>query len=418
MEQIVADEKQSGADYDIVIVGGGMVGISLALLLANQQASWKILLLEAQAYDSSETPDYRPSFDARSTALSWSSRTIFQAAGLWLELQAHSSEIKTIHVSDRGHMGLTRISAEEAGVDALGYVIENRWIGSALLQKLALTTVDVRAPERVADAKPFKSGVRVSLEHSGETINAALLVIADGANSQTAQKLGIHSNQQPYGQQGIIANIAIQNPHGGVAYERFTDQGPMAMLPLPDCDDSPRCALVWTQSPERAAQLMAASDIGFLQALQQSFGYRLGKLKKVGERATYPLALTTASEQVRRNIVVLGNAAHSLHPVAGQGFNLSLRDVAMLADVLGTARMQNIDFASLEVLGRYQQQQLSDQQKTLLFSDNLPKLFAQPSAILALGRNAGLVAMDLMPGLRSGFAQFGMGMTNREARHD
>ena len=394
-----------------------MVGISLALLLAQQQSDWKVLLLEAQAYDNSNNHNNHPSFDSRSTALSWSSRKIFQAAGLWSELESHTSAIKNIHVSDRGHIGLTRISADEAGVDALGYVIENRWIGNVLLKKFTATAVEIMAPERVAKITPLKSGVRLNLEKSGEAIETSLLVIADGANSQTAQKLGIHSDKKPYGQQGIIANIALQDAHNGVAYERFTDQGPMAMLPLPDFDGSPRCALVWTQPPERAAELMTATDKDFLQALQESFGYRMGMVEKVGERVAYPLALTTASEQVRRNIVVLGNAAHSLHPVAGQGFNLSLRDVATLADVLGKAKSAGTDFSSLETLERYQQQQLADQQNTLMFSDNLPKLFAQASSVVALGRNSGLVMMDLLPSLRSRFAKFGMGMANKEAGH-
>jgi len=414
---MINSDKNNVKNYDLVIVGGGMVGISLALLLAQQQSDWNVLLLEAQAYDNSDNHNNHPSFDSRSTALSWSSRKIFQAAGLWSELESHTSAIKNIHVSDRGHIGLTRISADEAGVDALGYVIENRWIGNVLLKKFTATAVEIMAPERVGKITPLKSGVRLNLEKSGEAIETSLLVIADGANSQTAQKLGIHSDKKPYGQQGIIANIALQDAHNGVAYERFTDQGPMAMLPLPDFDGSPRCALVWTQPPERAAELMTATDKDFLQALQESFGYRMGMVEKVGERVAYPLALTTASEQVRRNIVVLGNAAHSLHPVAGQGFNLSLRDVATLADVLGKAKSAGTDFSSLETLERYQQQQLADQQNTLMFSDNLPKLFAQASSVVALGRNSGLVMMDLLPSLRSRFAKFGMGMANKEAGH-
>ena len=328
---------QDSSRYDIVIVGGGMVGISLALLLAEQQHPWNVLLLEAQAYQQSDKAEYRPSFDARSTALSWSSRKIFEAAGLWPALQSQASHIKKIHVSDRGHIGLTRIDAQEAGVEALGYVVENRWIGLVLLEKLATTSVEVLAPARVATIKPLKNSVRLTLEDSEQVVESSLVVIADGANSKTAQKMGIHSNQQPYGQQGIIANIALDKPHDGVAYERFTDQGPMAMLPLPDYQGRPRCALVWTEPAEKAEQLMTASDEEFLQCLQERFGYRLGMLQQVGERHAYPLSLTTSTEQVRRNLVVLGNAAHSLHPVAGQGFNLSLRDVAVLADVLGGA---------------------------------------------------------------------------------
>jgi 2-octaprenyl-6-methoxyphenol hydroxylase len=257
--------------------------------------------------------------------------------------------------------------------------------------------------------------MRLTLEGSERAIESSLVVIADGANSQTAQKIGIHSNQQPYGQQGIIANIALEKPHEGVAYERFTDQGPMAMLPLPDYQGRARCALVWTEPSEKAARIMAASDQEFLQTLQERFGYRLGMLEQVGERYAYPLALTTSTEQVRRNLVVLGNAAHSLHPVAGQGFNLSLRDAAVLAEVLGGARSAGNDFAALETLESYQQRQLADQQNTLRFSDNLPKLFAQTSSAVALGRNSGLLAMDLISGLRSRFARFGMGLAAQEA---
>jgi 2-octaprenyl-6-methoxyphenol hydroxylase len=412
-----AATQNSSSNYDIVIVGGGMVGISLALLLAEQQHPWKVLLLEAQAYQQSDSTEYRPSFDARSTALSWSSRKIFEAAGLWSALQTQASKIKKIHVSDRGHIGLTRIDAQETGVEALGYVVENSWIGSVLLEKLATTSVEVLAPARVSTIKPLKNGMRLTLEETDQIIESSLVVIADGANSQTAQKIGIHSNQQPYGQHGIIANIALEKPHDGVAYERFTDQGPMAMLPLADYKGSPRCALVWTEPNEKAEQLMAASDEEFLQTLQERFGYRLGMLEQVGERHAYPLALTTSTEQVRRNLVVLGNAAHSLHPVAGQGFNLSLRDVAVLADVLGSARSSDEDFSALETLESYQQQQLADQQNTLLFSDNLPKLFAQSSSAIALGRNSGLLMMDLIPSLRSRFSQFGMGMMTKEAGH-
>ena len=405
--------QNSSASYDLVIVGGGMVGISLALLLAQQRHQWKILLLEAHPFQKSASP----SFDARSTALSWSSRKIFEAAGLWSALESRASEINKIHVSDRGHMGLTRIDAEEAGVEALGYVVENHWIGEVLLDKLAAVDVDILAPAKVASIQPLKNGMRLTLEETEQSIEASLVVIADGANSKTAQKIGIHSHRQPYGQQGIIANIELEKPHEGVAYERFTEAGPMAMLPLTNHRGSSRCALVWTQTEQRASELMAASDEEFLSALQDCFGYRLGVLKLVGERHTYPLALTTSTEQVRRNLVVLGNAAHSLHPVAGQGFNLSLRDVAVLADVLGSARTAGEDFSSLQTLENYQQQQLADQQNTLMFSDNLPKLFSQPSSAIALGRNSGLLMMDLIPPLRSRFARFGMGMATREAGH-
>jgi 2-polyprenyl-6-methoxyphenol 4-hydroxylase len=416
----VADANTSAEpNYDIVIVGGGMVGISLALLLRAQQP-WKILLVEAQelaAGDSPVTAAYSSSFDARSTALSWSSRTIYQSIGVWPQLKKHLSAIAQIHVSDRGHAGLTRINAQDANVDALGYVVENQWLGSVLLKQLAATDIELLGCASVETILPLATGMRLGVKPAQaelQTLDAKLVVIADGAGSGTAQKLGIQSQSSAYGQTGIIANISLDQPHGGVAYERFTDQGPMAMLPLTDFKGRPRCALVWTQPQEMAQELMAAGDHSFLEQLQQRFGYRLGQFTQLGERVSYPLALTTVTEQVRRHLVVMGNAAHSLHPVAGQGFNLSLRDAASLADTLSQA---GDSIGDLAVLQRYQQRQASDQRNTLLFSDSLPKLFGLSSSMVALGRNSGLLAMDLLPSLRGAFAQFGMGMLTREAGH-
>ncbi len=412
-------ETNTDSDYDIVIVGGGMVGISLALLLNSWaqkpkgQKPWKILLVEAQPINSAQGAGYSPSFDARSTALSWSSRKIYQSIGVWPELEAQLSAIAQIHVSDRSHMGLTRIDAKEAGVEALGYVVENRWLGSVLLNQLGATNIEVRDAVCINSIKPLARGMQLSIGQ--QVINARLVVIADGAGSSTAQKLGIQTQRTDYGQTGIIANIGLQKPHAGVAYERFTDQGPMALLPLSNFDGRPRSALVWTQPNDEAESLMSADDQSFLDQLQQRFGHRLGRFQQVGDRISYPLALTTSTEQVRRNLVIMGNAAHSLHPVAGQGFNLSLRDAATLATCLSEVTSNQL--GDLETLQQYQHKQSVDQRNTLIFSDRLPKLFGLSSSVAALGRNSGLVAMDLIPALRGGFARFGMGMATREASY-
>jgi 2-polyprenyl-6-methoxyphenol 4-hydroxylase len=413
---VAAANTGANSHYDIVIVGGGMVGISLALLLRAQQP-WNILLIEAQELASSDGPvsgAYSSSFDARSTALSWSSKNIYQSIGLWPQLKKHLSAIAQIHVSDRGHVGMTRIDAGDAKVDALGYVVENQWLGSALLNQLTKTDIQLLGSCKLETIEPLASGMRLQLQQADkdlQTIETKLLVIADGAGSTTAQQLGIQSQSTPYDQTGIIANVSLEKPHGGVAYERFTDQGPMALLPLADFKGRPRSALVWTQPRAMAETLMAADEQAFLEQLQLRFGYRLGHFKQLGKRVAYPLALTTATEQVRRHLVVMGNAAHSLHPVAGQGFNLSLRDAAALANSLAEAGDRIGDLA---VLQNYQQQQAIDQRNTVLFSDSLPKLFGLSSSIVALGRNSGLLAMDLIPSLRNSFAQFGMGMATRE----
>ena len=413
---VAAANTGANSHYDIVIVGGGMVGISLALLLRAQQP-WNILLIEAQELASSDGPvsgAYSSSFDARSTALSWSSKNIYQSIGLWPQLKKHLSAIAQIHVSDRGHVGMTRIDAGDANVDALGYVVENQWLGSVLLNQITKTDIQLLGSCKLETIEPLASGMRLQLQQADkdlQTIETKLLVIADGAGSTTAQQLGIQSQSTPYDQTGIIANVSLEKPHGGVAYERFTDQGPMALLPLADFKGRPRSALVWTQPRAMAETLMAADEQAFLEQLQLRFGYRLGHFKQLGKRVAYPLALTTATEQVRRHLVVMGNAAHSLHPVAGQGFNLSLRDAAALANSLAEAGDRIGDLA---VLQNYQQQQAIDQRNTVLFSDRLPKLFGLSSSIVALGRNSGLLAMDLIPSLRNSFAQFGMGMATRE----
>jgi 2-octaprenyl-6-methoxyphenol hydroxylase len=419
--------ERSCANFDVAIVGGGMVGISLALLLA-KQGGLKILLIESLAMNlhSVAQPSYSRSFDARSTALSWASRKIYQSVGLWGRLQLHLSEINQIHVSDRGHGGLTRMTAEDANVEALGYVVENRWLGSVLIEQLSLSGVEVQMDSAVAKLKPLSSGMQLDL-HRGVTSNgefenhlvkAGLVVIADGADSQTAQKLGIFSDTTPYNQTAIIANIGLGKAHNGIAYERFTDQGPMAMLPLSDYEGQHRSALIWARPTENAEQLMALSDADFLHSLQTKFGYRLGRFRTAGERVSYPLSLGLASEQVRRNVVLMGNSAHSLHPVAGQGFNLSLRDAATLAATVQRARVNSRPIGSLEVLEEYYQQQLDDQRNTLMFSDSLTKSFGHSSSLTALGRNSGLLILDLIPGLRQRFARFGMGMLNAEAKHD
>ena len=418
--------ERPNTHFDVAIVGGGMVGISLALLLAEQQGL-KILLIESQsmAVQSATQPTYSPSFDARSTALSWASRKIYQSVGLWDRLQLHLSDITQIHVSDRGHGGLTRMTADDADVEALGYVVENRWLGSVLLEHLNQSKVEVHMNSEVAELKPLSSGMQMHLkggdssnsELENHLVEASLVVIADGTESQTAQKLGIYSETTSYNQTAIIANVELGKSHNGIAYERFTDQGPMALLPLADYDGQHRSALVWARPTEIAEQLMSSSDADFLQSLQKIFGYRLGRFKNIGERGSYPLALGIANEQVRRNVLLMGNSAHSLHPVAGQGFNLSLRDAAALASIVQRAREGSRPIGSLEVLEEYYQEQLSDQRNTLMFSDSLTKSFGRSSSLAALGRNAGLLTLDLIPGLRQRFARFGMGMSNTEAKH-
>lgn len=416
----MTNESKPTNSYDIAIIGGGMVGISLALLLA-QQKRWRVAVVESQPLKSdTEMLAYSTSFDARSTALSWSSRKIFEKLKIWTQLQPYATAISQIHVSDRGHIGLTRMDAKEAGVGALGYVVENSWLGSVLLGAATKSDITLYGETTVKALEPLANAMKILLHDqqvpNNKTlcIDSKLLIVADGAGSATAQKLGIQAHSKPYGHSAIIANISLEKPHHGVAYERFTDQGPMAMLPLANFANCPRSSLVWTQPTELADKLMDVDDESFLSELQGRFGFRLGQLKGVGNRFSYPLALTTSEEQVRRRLVVIGNAAHSLHPVAGQGFNLSLRDIATLASNLANCP-QGADIGDLNNLLNYQRQQATDQRNAILFSDSLPKLFGLSSPAVALGRNSGLLLMDLLPPLRKKFTQFGMGLTNSQA---
>jgi 2-polyprenyl-6-methoxyphenol 4-hydroxylase len=403
--------------FDITIVGGGMVGISLALLLAAQQR-WKILVIESKAMAKNNETEYSASFDARSTALSWSSRSVLQKMGIWHNIEQHTQAISSIHVSDRGHFGLTRLEAEEAGVDALGYVVENSRLGSVLIQQAKQADISLKDDAKILSFQPKADSMELAIEIDGQQqlINSKLLVIADGANSTSVQKLGISQQRKAYGHSAIIANISLEQAHNKVAYERFTDNGPMALLPLTDFKNDHRCALVWTQPSDQADELMAVDGSEFVSQLQARFGDRLGPFKAVGERVSYPLALTTSEEQVRRRLAVIGNAAHSLHPVAGQGFNLSLRDIDCLAQCL-IDQPQEADVGELEPLLNYQKQREKDQRNTLLFTDNLTKLFGLSSSTVALGRNSGLLMMDLVPVLRNQFAHFGMGSVQSGVDH-
>ena len=398
-----------------------MVGLSLALLLTAQNPKWKILVVEAfnvaAKTESDAPPRYRPSFDARSTALSHSSCELFQQLGLWSELSQHVEAIDQVHVSDKGHIGSTRMSAAEQQLQSLGSVIENQWLGAVLMAAVRMQPqIELMAPATLAGVKFQPEGVCFALNDMSEHFFSKVLVVADGAQSKTRERLGITARVKDYNKVALIANVSLEKSHRGIAFERFTDHGPMAMLPLPDLDGEHRSALVWTMSPERAAELQPVDDARFLDELQSRFGHRLGALKRAGERFSYPLQQIVATEQVRRNLVVIGNAAHSLHPVAGQGFNLSLRDAAMLSDVLAGAERKGQPLGELSVLETYLQRQQVDQRQTMLLSDLLPTLFGMKSAPVALARNMGLLALDAVPALRHQFSRLGMGMETRGVR--
>jgi 2-octaprenyl-6-methoxyphenol hydroxylase len=391
------------SEAKLAIIGGGLVGASLALALqAGAKArGWSIVLIEPFAPGDS----YQPSYDARSTALSYGTQQIYQRLGIWPKVAERAEAILHIHVSDRGRFAAARLSAEEEGVPALGYVAENAWLGHCLWQALDPEVVSWRCPAEVVAMQAIGTGYRLTL--NDETLlDCDLAVLADGGRSSLREQLGITVKNTAYEQSALIANISIGQPHGGLAFERFTDEGPMALLPLSDN----RSALIWTRPGDDAQRLLALDDRAFLAELQNTFGYRLGALRQVGARHVYPLSLIEAQEQVRPNLVVLGNAAHSLHPIAGQGYNLALRDVQALAEALLASPDRPGDFATLQ--GYLARQQL-DQSLTVGFSDRVTRLFSNAEPLLATGRNLGLLGLDMLPPAKRWFARQAMGIGTR-----
>lgn len=410
------------ASTDVLIVGGGMVGLTLALLLNRDLPGVRVTVLEAAALPpaSNQAPlAYTPSFDARNTALSRRTVQAFEQLGLWPALQARSTPIGSIHISDKGRFGMARLQAEEEQVDSFGSVIENAWLGRVLLDAVrACPSIQLISGARVNDIASATQAVRLTAQNQqGDTQQwqAALVIAADGAHSGLRQQLGLSVREQPYGQTAIVAAVETSLPHEQVAFERFTADGPLALLPLPDLPQSVlgaapagcRRSLVWALSTQAAEEHLALDDAAFCQALQAAFGRRAGRFLRVGQRASYPLSLIVADQQVSERVVILGNAAHSLHPVAGQGYNLCVRDALVLTRLLAEAQQ---DLGDPAQLARYQALRQQDQQQIIRFSDSLVRGFSSNHPLLALARNTGLVLFDVLPGAKPALARYAMGL--------
>lgn len=388
---------------DVAIAGGGMIGASLAVALA--PLGLGTTLVESAPLGS----EVQPSFDERATALSNGSRRIYESIGLWPAVAGEATSIRRIHVSDRGRFGFARIDAAEQGVAALGYVIANRALGAALWQRLASDAkLAILAPATVTGLTQSADGIDAEIAQGAKTtrIRCRLLIAADGAQSSIRQALGIDATTWDYDQVAVITNVLAQKFHDHVAYERFTPTGPIAMLPMSEG----RCTVVWTLAPDRAAQVMAHDEATFLRELQEAFGMRLGRLTRVGRRHSYPLALTRADEPVAERVVMIGNAAQGLHPIAGQGFNLGLRDVATLAELVAEHRE---DLGSRAMLERYRDWRQSDRRSVVAFTDGLVRVFGNPLLGVKMARNLGLLAFDLMPPAKDALSRLSMGVSGR-----
>ena len=400
-------------EVDVAIVGGGMVGASFALALAGSGLT--TMLVENVAPGSRE----QPSFDERTTALGNASRRIFEGLGIWDRIAPEAAAIRTIHVSDAGRFGFARLRAAEQGIDAFGHVVPNRVIGAALWEALQrCADVRLRVPASPANVHIASANAGFDLHDASgsvEQVRARLLVAADGAQSIVRAAAAIDAVVEEYGQVAIVANVAADRAHDETAFERFTPSGPMAVLPLRDGS----YATIWACDPARATEVLSFDERRFLLELQRRFGWRAGRFVRAGSRAAYPLRLIRAARPVGLRTVLIGNAAQALHPVAGQGFNLGLRDAAMLAEILVAARAATggrADPGDAALLDRFAHWRSGDRAGVVRFTDGLVRLFGSQRPGIGLLRNLGLLLFDLTPPAKSALARVGAGFAGPTPR--
>lgn len=375
---------------DILIVGGGLTGAILMLALAN--SGYEVLLVDTNPLNAKISPD----FDARTLALSPASIRILEMLNIWPLLQTEATAIETIHVSEQGRFGSANIDGEAN--QPLGFVVEMQQINQVLHQ--LLNQQQIWAPARVTALDKEQGLVTISSPDKKDSVlQAKLIVAADGTDSTIRRLSGLSPKVKDYRQQAIVANIGLARSHHNQAYERFTSSGPLALLPM----TKNRASLVWALPPEKAAELMVLEEEKFLKVLQENFGYRLGRFIRVGKRVIFPLKQVTMAKKIAWPLVFVGNAAHTLHPVAGQGFNLGLRDVASLAQCIVQQGL------TAEMLQNYQQMRQHDETAITRFADGLIEIFTSRLPGMAFSRNLGLIAVDQFKILKQGLTHYTRG---------
>lgn len=389
--------------FDVVIAGGAMAGMTLALAL-NQSSHGRLSIAVVEPYQTNHQA--HPGFDSRSIALSYGTVNILKQLSLWNEIQNVATPIHHIHVSDRFHLGMTDISSDEVATDALGYVVELADVGRIYDELVAqCDNITLFCPQSVNQVTRHIDRVTISLE-SGEVIQGKLLVAADGAISTCCQQIGLTMSEHDFFQVAVIANVSIDQAHNNRAFERFTDQGPIALLPMSD----QRMSLVWCLRPAQAERVLQLEDNAFIDELQQAFGWRLGRFTQVGVRASYPLLLRYREQNVSHRFAIVGNAAQTLHPIAGQGFNLGIRDVVSLAEEVSQSLT---DPGSYTVLRRFKQRREEDRRSTIELTSSLVHLFSNDYLSLQIGRNVGLAMMDNIAVLKQPLLQRTLGLVVR-----
>lgn len=386
------------ARFDVAIVGGGLVGASLALALA--PSGQRVVLIEA-----ARPPRSAPAWDERTIALNVASQRIFAALGVWDALQPELTPILATHISERGRFGVTRFTAAEAGEAALGWNVPVRALGAALWERLPPAGIELRCPAAVRGLQAAPDAI--ALELDGTRVEARLVVAADGAQSAVRALLGIGAEERDYGQTAIVGAVRTERPHRGVAYERFTPDGPIALLPRRE-----RCALVWTVPTAKAASLLALDDAAFVARLQAEFGQRLGRILETGRRNGHALTRVMSDALTAPRVIFAGNAAQALHPIAAQGFNLGLRDVATVAELAGPAA----DPGAPSVLREYEARRSAERQRVAGFTDRLVRLFSNDLPGLRAARHLGLLALDLVPPVKSAVMRQNLGFAGGTPR--
>ncbi|CAM3635428.1 FAD-dependent monooxygenase [Psychrobacter glaciei] len=411
-------------DQNVLIVGGGHVGLSFALLLAHHGIA--STLLEKMGYptispnDDSNRSHY---LDSRNTALSRRTVQIYQEIGLWDELQSHACRIDAVQISEQGSFGRAQLNKDEEKVESFGQVMENAWLGRKLLlaaqQEPLIALIDHANVTAVAQQNDM---VTLSFSYYGkeehvQQLQASVLVACDGRDSTVRQLLNIGTTTYDYQQTAIVGVVETDKPHEHVAIERFSPAGPLAVLPLTDPDGDGndeyqtgyRRSVVWV-CPTGEETKYLEDDAHFLQTLQQAFGERAGTFVTAGRRGAYPLTRVLTDKQVDGRCVVMGNAAHTLHPVAGQGFNLCMRDAHVLAQMMSTQVLKGADIGDTQLLKRYEKARQTDQKRVIRFCDAVVHGFTHPNPAIKLARNVALVAFDKLPNIKPLIANYAMGL--------
>ncbi|ENV57049.1 2-octaprenyl-6-methoxyphenyl hydroxylase [Acinetobacter soli] len=396
----------------VIIVGGGMVGLSLALMLAKQNIAVKLLeAIQYPDYDDENLAPYHSSFDARNTALSRRSVQIYQKLQLWDALQQHATPILQVHITEEGSFGKARLVASQEKVESFGQVIENAWLGRVLLTQVRQhELIELIDGVKVTSLKQDQDFVYLNAEREHEQLElqAKLVIAADGRDSFCRQALGVGADVRDYDQVAIVTTVQTSKPHEQVGFERFSALGPLALLPLPG---ESRRSVVWPVKKGTEDEWLGEhNDQHFLEALQKTYGDRAGTFEKTGRRFSYPLSQVLAHKQAVGRVVLMGNAAHTIHPVAGQGFNLCLRDADVLVRHLLQQLSESDDIGEPENLLAYEQARLKDQQRVIKFCDSVVRGFSNQNPVLKLLRNTGLVAFDVIPGIKPLVANYAMGL--------